>query len=635
MYLMDLLLRRRGSRPGLRAPRVALRLEVLESRTVPYAASGNAWPHPQLVTVSFEPDGTDLGGQSSDLFASFNAAFGSPSAWQTPILKALQTWAQQTNLNFAVVADNGAPSGSGSYQQGDPGFGDLRIGGFDFGGSDVLALGYLPPPVNNYSVAGDISFNTGQVFNINGLDYDLYTVALHEFGHALGLDHSGTSAAVMYPYYQGVESGLYADDVAGIRGIYSGGNARSPGAYDAAGNDSFTTASDLTPQINPTTLTALVNNLDITSTSDVDYYQFTVPAGTTGTLKLSVQSSGLSLLAPRVRVYNAWQGQLATAAGSGFSGSTVTLNVSVVAGQTYYVRVGAANNTAFGTGAYGLALNFGTGTTPAVTPPNTQTANGSPLNGGGGLADRTDGSDLSVSELLSAAGNTGKLLGGINPTVNGTVDLPYVDLLTTADLRPASAGEGGMAVPAADAPPGKALRETPPFSDPGGRLPAADTPRPVPAPGVALAFLPPKVRTILVVPGVTADRPERGPGNVGQTQGPAAGPPTGAAGGHGAAVRRFVPAPEDARTDSARGGTPPAGSAAGAAGASSQSPGRAFENPESLFLSGGEEASGAAGLTDGDQATEVPRPAAGLAGLVFFAALAGQAGPDDRNTKGG
>jgi hypothetical protein len=51
-----------------------------------------------------------------------------------------------------------------------------------------------------------------------------------------------------------------------------------------------------------------------------------------------------------------------------------------------------ANTTAFGTGAYGLSLNFGTGDSPTIPLPNTQTANGTPLSGGGGVAEHTGSS---------------------------------------------------------------------------------------------------------------------------------------------------------------------------------------------------------------------------------------------------
>ena len=139
--------------------------------------------------------------------------------WENVILQAAQTWAQQTNINFAVVPDDGAPAGSGADEQGDPGFGDIRIGGYNFGCS-TLALTYQPPPVNNFSIAGDMTFNTGQSFNI-GSTYDLFTVAMHEFGHALGLNESSVSNAVMYGTYTGKKTGLASDDIAGIRSIYS------------------------------------------------------------------------------------------------------------------------------------------------------------------------------------------------------------------------------------------------------------------------------------------------------------------------------------------------------------------------------------------------------------------------------
>jgi len=113
--------------------RVRLVLEHLEERLVPYSATGNTWPNPQVITLSFMPDGTQLSAAvgsptTSNLFSTFNSKFGSTTAWENQIIKAAQVWAQQTNINFVVVPDNGAPSGSGNNQQGDPGFGDIRIG---------------------------------------------------------------------------------------------------------------------------------------------------------------------------------------------------------------------------------------------------------------------------------------------------------------------------------------------------------------------------------------------------------------------------------------------------------------------------------------------------------------------------
>src|SRR5262249_40039324 len=127
------------------ARRVWPRVEALESRLNPYSISGNSWAHPELITLSFMPDGTDLGRVSSNLFATFNARW-STSVWQKEIIRAAQVWAQQTGINFDVVFDNGVGQGAGAYQQGDPNVGDIRIGGYNFGNSN-LAAAYQPPPI--------------------------------------------------------------------------------------------------------------------------------------------------------------------------------------------------------------------------------------------------------------------------------------------------------------------------------------------------------------------------------------------------------------------------------------------------------------------------------------------------------
>lgn len=46
-------------------------------------------------------------------------------------------------------------------------------------------------------------------------------MAAHEFGHALGLDHSTVPEALMYPMYRFLEgSPLHEDDVRGIQHLY-------------------------------------------------------------------------------------------------------------------------------------------------------------------------------------------------------------------------------------------------------------------------------------------------------------------------------------------------------------------------------------------------------------------------------
>ena len=256
----------RTARPARRRNAVRPDVEGLESRVVLYSATGNLWPNPHLITISFMPDGTNLGGGvKSNLFSSFNGKSSLAGKWENIILQAAQEWAQQTNINFAVVPDDGAPAGSDADEQGDPGFGDIRIGGYNFGCS-TLALTYQPPNANNFSLAGDMTFNTGQSFNV-GSTYDLFTVAMHEFGHALGLGESSVSGAVEYGTYTGTMKGLASDDIAGIRSIYSGNAPRTGDAYNTNGasNNTLSTAASINSQINTSSLTGLVPNLDITT----------------------------------------------------------------------------------------------------------------------------------------------------------------------------------------------------------------------------------------------------------------------------------------------------------------------------------------------------------------------------------
>ncbi|MDP1834334.1 MAG: matrixin family metalloprotease [Chlamydiales bacterium] len=136
------------------------------------------------------------------------------------ITRAFDTWASVANINFVEV-----PDGGGNFPGGLEAM--IRFGGHPIGvGDAVLAHGYYPPGTNSLNFAGDIHFSTNVQWEAGDLfgsaAYDIYTLALHEIGHAIGLRHETIQTSVMRELFStsDVLTGLYADDIAGAQYIY-------------------------------------------------------------------------------------------------------------------------------------------------------------------------------------------------------------------------------------------------------------------------------------------------------------------------------------------------------------------------------------------------------------------------------
>jgi hypothetical protein len=90
----------------------------------------------------------------------------------------------------------------------------------------TLAHTFYPSPPNAEPIAGDMHLDADEAWR-TGASVDLFSVALHEVGHALGLGHSDRPGTVMYPYYRQV-TGLSGDDIAGIRALYGSDTPTPP-----------------------------------------------------------------------------------------------------------------------------------------------------------------------------------------------------------------------------------------------------------------------------------------------------------------------------------------------------------------------------------------------------------------------
>ncbi|GMI67049.1 hypothetical protein like AT1G59970 [Hibiscus trionum] len=123
--------------------------------------------------------------------------------------KAFKSWADVSPFTFTRVKRRGKVEiGFFPKKHGD---------GFPFG--IEFAHTFFPPN-------GDVHLNANYSWSFNPTEkneVDVQTVAVHEFGHALGLDHSQFKTAVMYPYIKigTTHRELTDDDKKGIRALYS------------------------------------------------------------------------------------------------------------------------------------------------------------------------------------------------------------------------------------------------------------------------------------------------------------------------------------------------------------------------------------------------------------------------------
>lgn len=190
-----------------------------------YALLGSRWATTRpVIELQLGASGTLIDGSAS---------------WNAVAERALATWNRKVaRVQFLVVRNSTAPIADGNGRN-NVFFSDTFFG---LGFGSAVAITSEWDNAAGQRIEGDTVFNSNLAWNSyrgnlqraagGGTLYDLQRVALHEFGHLLGLDHPDergqTVSALMNSRVSNLDH-LTADDIAGAQALYgvgSGGRAK-------------------------------------------------------------------------------------------------------------------------------------------------------------------------------------------------------------------------------------------------------------------------------------------------------------------------------------------------------------------------------------------------------------------------
>ena len=337
------------------------------------------------------------------------------SAEEPEVVEAMQEWAKYAELSFSTTTlVNQNMSIDIKWATGDHGDGSS----FD-GLSGVLAHAFYPFPLSSETIAGDLHFDDAETWSTSNVGgWDTYSIALHELGHALGLNHSEVTTAIMYAFIVPgqMHTGLKPDDIAGIQTMYA--SAAADNAFNIANNGTnYLTVSAITPETtaawlttSPATPFEVAPGAFTPVTVNVNYSL--APTGTS-IRRLLVQSNDPdeNPYPGAVDVFVTATGAAAPTVSVGAPSTTLTTGGPVTFNVTYTdattVSLSAANVTLIRTGtANGTVAVSGTGTT-------TRTITVSSITGDGTIA---------VSLAAGTASNASGSAGSAGPSSTCTVD---------------------------------------------------------------------------------------------------------------------------------------------------------------------------------------------------------------------
>lgn len=312
---------------------------------------------------AFEVSGNFWEAGQAVFHVGFSGSSPTGGTWNDAFKRSMFAWNGVSSFNFVAVDDYIDPC----IARGEGLFGD-GVTGVDFGatvcgsefGESTLAVTLTAGQCLNQQCTGgftitdaDIVFNSGETWDVysgprrNGTS-EFERVALHELGHALGLNHT-TENAIMQAFVSDTDK-LQSDDIAGVVSIYGGGEVAQEitlaNIYGVTlvDPDNSTLSGPSNSNTLSGTLSSSDNQLDGKS---LDLYQYTFENDSRIDIQLSSQAFNPFLYLVRVSATQASIPSSTFVDDNSGSGNGARINENIQAG-TYWLGVSSPNNSAQG-----------------------------------------------------------------------------------------------------------------------------------------------------------------------------------------------------------------------------------------------------------------------------------------------